>query len=381
MEIAIIGLPQSGKTTVFNALTGGHAEATGAGGGGAQMHVGVVKVADPRLEILAGMYNPRKVVYPEIKYWDLPAFEPSSRSQSASSSFSSSFSIEGQSRNILQGADAFLVVLRDFTDPAIVHPSGDVDAGRDLRTVLGDLSLADLVVLERVSERLEDGVRKALPSERPAVVRQLEAVKKAKQGIEDGVPLRRQQLTVSESASLAEYQLLTGKPVIPAFNVDESRSSDEGHSLDRLGPDVLGLEAAEAEAIGAVWLCAKLEADLALMTEEEAEEFRQELGLSESAMSKVVRVSYDTVGLVSFLTVGEDEVRAWSIPSGLPAQEAAGTIHTDFSRGFIRAEVIPYDDLIRCGSVAQGRKEGVLRSEGKGYAVSDGDVINFLINT
>ena len=132
--------------------------------------------------------------------------------------------------------------------------------------------------------------------------------------------------------------------------------------------------------MGSVCLSAKLEAELSLMPAEEADEFRQELGLAESAMAKVVRVTYDTVGLVSFLTVGEDEVRAWSIPSGLPAQDAAGTIHTDFTRGFIRAEVIPYDDLIRCGSLAQGRKEGVLRSEGKTYSVRDGDVINFLIN-
>ena len=375
MEIAIIGLPQSGKTTLFNALTGGHAEATGAGGGGAQMHVGVVKVDDPRLEVLARMYNPKKVVYPEIKYWDLPAFEPSARSQTSSGPSSGSFNLEGQSRNILQGADAFIVAVREFTDPAVVHPAGSVDPGRDLRSVLEDLLLADLMVLERVSERLDADVMKAPTAERPAMLRKSEIVKKVKQGIEDGVPLRRQRLTASESVLLAEYQLLTGKPVVAAFNVDESQ--DSGYDISLQG---LGLETAEAETVGSVCLCAKLEADLALMSGEEAEEFRQGLGLAESAMAKVVRVTYDTVGLVSFLTVGDDEVRAWSIPSGLPAQEAAGTIHTDFTRGFIRAEVIPYDDLIRCGSIAQGRKEGVLRSEGKTYGVRDGDVINFLIN-
>ena len=356
---------------MFNALTGGHAEATGTRGAGAQMHVGVVKVDDPRLEVLARMYHPRKVVYPEVKYWDLPAFEPSSRSKASSGSFN----LEGQSRNILQGADAFLVVVRDFTDPAIVHPTGTVDPGRDLRSFLEDLILAHLVVLERASERLDDGIMKALPADRPAALRKSEIVKKVKQGIEDGIPLRRQELTASESVLLAEYQLLTGKPVIAAFNVDESREADENISLE-----ALGLGAADAETMGSVCLCAKIEADLAVMPAEEADEFRQELGLAESAMAKVVRVTYDTVGLVSFLTVGEDEVRAWSIPSGLPAQEAAGTIHTDFTRGFIRAEVIPYDDLIRCGSIAQGRKEGVLRSEGKTYGVRDGDVINFLIN-
>ncbi len=375
MEIAIIGIPQSGKTTLFNALTGGHAEATGAGGAGAQMHVGVVKVDDPRLPVLAEMYNPKKVVYPEIKYWDLPAFEPSARSQASSGSSSGSFNLEGQSRNILQSADAFLVAVRDFADPAVVHPAGSVDPGRDLRSVLEDLILADLVVLERATERMEDGVKKAPNSERPAMLRKSEIVKKVKQGIENGVPLRRQQLTGSESVLLAEYQLLTGKPVIAAFNIDESRDSGESISLESVG-----LASGDAEAVGSVCLSAKLEAELSLMPAEEADEFRQELGLAESAMAKVVRVTYDTVGLVSFLTVGEDEVRAWSIPSGLPAQDAAGTIHTDFTRGFIRAEVIPYDDLIRCGSLAQGRKEGLLRSEGKTYSVRDGDVINFLIN-
>jgi len=244
-----------------------------------------------------------------------------------------------------------------------------------VRSVLEDLILADLVVLDRVMERLDGGVLKAPTAERPTMLRKLEIVKKVKQAIEDGVPLRRQELTSSESLLLAEYQLLTGKPVIAAFNVDESRDADESVSLKELG-----LEAPDAETVGSVCLSAKLEAELALMPAEEADEFRQELGLAESAMAKVVRVTYETVGLVSFLTVGEDEVRAWSIPSGLPAQDAAGTIHTDFTRGFIRAEVIPYDDLIRCGSLAQGRKEGVLRSEGKTYSVRDGDVINFLIN-
>ncbi|PKB83090.1 MAG: hypothetical protein BZY88_03220 [SAR202 cluster bacterium Io17-Chloro-G9] len=363
MEIAIIGLPQSGKTTVFNALTRGQADTTGAGGVGAQMHVGVAKVVDPRLAVLAEMYHPRKVVYPEIKYWDLPAVETRSKSQG----------VGGQSQNILQAADAFLLVVRSFTDPAVVHPSGSIDVVRDLESALGEIALADLVGLERISQRLEDGVKKSLPSERPALIRQLDTVVKVKRGIEEGVPLRRQQLTASEQTGLAEYQLLTGKPVIVAVNTGESAPEVRLEHLDISG----GI----ADGLGQVSLCASLESDLGQMTDEEAEEFRRELGLDQSAMNRVIEVSYDTVGLVSFLTVGEDEVRAWSVSKDLPAQDAAGTIHTDFSRGFIRAEVIPYEDLVRCGSIAQGRKEGVLRSEGKSYSVQDGDVINFLINT
>ena len=366
MDIAIIGLPQSGKTTVFDALTLGQATTASAGGSAAQMRVGVVKVIDPRLAVLADIYHPRKVVYPEIKYWDLPQFESAAKPQGSIPA------TEGQSRNILQSADAFLLVLRAFTNPAVVHPFGSMDLARDLESVLGDLTLADLVALERVCQRLEDRVKKAVPTERQAFARQLDAAQKVKQGIEDGVPLRDQQLTPSEQAGLAEYQLLTGKPVIVAINTDESAILTPLEELGVPGNLVAGL--------GQVSLCAKLESDLVSMTDEEAEEFRTQLGLEESAMSRVIKASYETVGLVSFLTVGEDEVRAWSVSAGIDAQGAAGTIHTDFSRGFIRAEVIPYDHLVRCGSVAQGRKEGVLRSEGKTYQVRDGDVINFLVN-
>ena len=235
------------------------------------MHVGVVKVLDPRLPVLAEIYHPRKVVYPEIKYWDLPQFEAPAKSQGSAPG------IEGQSRNILQSADAFLLVLREFTNPAVVHPFGSTDLARDLESVLGDLTLADLVVLDRVCQRLEDRVKKAVPAERQTHARQLDVVQKVKQAIEDGVPLRDQQLTASEQAALSEYQLLTGKPVIVAVNTDESALQV---SLEELGVP-LSLTA----GLGQVSLCAKLESDLVSMTDEEAEEFRTELGLAESAMS------------------------------------------------------------------------------------------------
>jgi GTP-binding protein YchF len=362
MDIAIIGLPQSGKTTVFNALTHSQASTTGAGSSAAEMHIGVVKVPDPRLDTLAKMFHPQKIVSAEIKYWDLPGPDFTTRSQG----------ISGKHRNILQGADAFLLVVRAFTNPAVVHPMGSVNPRRDLEAVLSELTFADLEVLERAVERLEDNIKKSKPPDRPGLARHLEAVQKVKQGLEEDVPLRRQQLTDSETSFLVNYQLLTAKPVIVAFSTDEP---SPGLSLGQLelAPEL-------TTGLGEVSLSAKLEAELALMSDEEAAEFREDLGLGESALSQVIRVSYQTVGLVSFLTIGEDEVRAWSVPEGLPAQEAAGAIHSDFYRGFIRAEVIPYPDLARCGSLAQGRKEGVLRSEGKTYPVKDGDVIHFLVN-
>ena len=357
MDIAIIGLPQSGKTTTFNVLTAGHGAATGGGSAG-PVQVGVVKVIDQRLTVLGGMYLPRKVVYAEIKYWDLPPADRANRNQG----------LAGRHRNILQGADALLLVVRAFDDDL----QGAAQPAGDLAGMLSELALADLETLERVEARLSDSLKKSKPAERPALIPQAEAVRKCREFLESGIRVRQQELSPSERTAIVDYQLLTDKPIIVAFNTDESGEA----------PDIgsLGLPSELTDGLGTVALCARLEEDLALMTEDEADEFRDALGLSESAVDRVKQVCYETVGLVSFLTVGEDEVRAWPVRDGIPALDAAGTIHTDFVRGFIRAEVIHYDDLVRCGSVAQGRKEGVLRSEGKTYMVKDGDVINFLIN-
>ena len=353
MDIAIIGLPQSGKTTIFNALTAGNSTSTGAGGAG-PMQVGVVKVIDPRLAVLNEMYHPKKVIHPEIKYWDLPPMDRESTSANQI--------LSGRQRNILQAADALLLVVRAFDDPALLHPLETIDPGRDVKMLLEELALADLQALEGAEKRLDDGLKKAKPADRPAMIPQLETVQKVKAALEDGIPMKSQTLTPSEIATLVDFQLLTSKSVMVGFNIGESEVAPTLESL--------GITADMADGLGEVGLCAKLEDDLAMMDAEEAEEFRKAMELEEPA-----------VGLVSFLTVGEDEVRAWPVPTGIEAQMAAGTIHTDFTRGFIRAEVIAYEDLIRCGSLAQGRKEGVLRSEGKTYEVKDGDVINFLIKT
>ena len=358
MDIAIIGLPQSGKSATFNALTSGHAATEGGSAGPVQ--VGVVKVFDPRLVALEKMYDPRKVVFAEIKFWDLPP-SPAERAQRNEV-------LSGRHRNILQGVDSLLMVVRAFDDDL----QGPSDPARDLSAMLNELALADLETLDRAETRFADALKKSRPAERPAIQMQADAVRKAKEALESGVRLREQELTQTERGALVDYQLLTDKPIVVAFN------SDESGEVPRLSG--LGLPEEVISGIGEVHLCARLEEDLALMPEEEAEEFRDALGISEAAVERVKQVCYNTVGLVSFLTVGEDEVRAWPVPDGMRALDAAGAIHTDFTRGFVRAEVIHYDDLMRCGSVAQGRREGVLRSEGKTYPVKDGDVINFLVN-
>ena len=357
MDIAIIGLPLSGKTSTFNALTSRHGAATGGGTAG-PVQVGVVKVVDQRLTILKTMYQPRKVVYAEMRFWDLPPADRANRNQA----------LAGRHRNILQGAGALLLVVRAFDDDL----QGAADPAGDLSGMLSELALADLQTLERVEARLADSLKKSKPAERPALIPQADAVRKCREALESGVRVRQQDLSHSERSAIVDYQLLTDKPLMVAFNTDESCEATALESL--------GLSSDMTDGLGAVSLSARLEQDLALMSDDEAEEFRDALGISESAIERVKQVCYETVGLVSFLTVGEDEVRAWPVPVGIPALDAAGTIHTDFIRGFIRAEVIHYDDLVRCGSVVQGRKEGVLRSEGKTYPVKDGDVINFLIN-
>ena len=348
MDIAVIGLPQSGKSSVFNALTARHSTATGAGGAG-QIQVGVVKVIDPRLAVLDGMYHPKKVIHAEIKFWDLPPIDRESASANQV--------LSGRQRNILQASDALLLVVRVFEDPALLHPLGGVDPGRDVKVLLEELALADLEALERAETRLGDGLKKAKPAERPAMIPQLATVQKVKANLEEGIPMKSQTLTPSEITALADFQLLTAKPVVIAFNTGEL---DPTPSLSGVGvPDEV------AGGLGEVGLCAKLEEDLATMETDEAEGFREVMGLEEPAVERVKQVCYDTVGLVSFLTVGEDEVRAWPVPAGIFAQMAAGTIHTDFTRGFIRAEVITYDDLVRCGSlcesIAWGRASSVDR--------------------
>ena len=362
MEIGIIGLPGSGKTTVFNALTGGRASVAAYG---TKPNVGMAAVPDTRLGKLAEIYQPRKIVAAMVSYVDVPPpATPSGRTRG----------ISGQYLNDLQRVDALLVVARAFDDETVLHVDGSVDPFRDVENMMLELLFSDLDLLERRLQRLEERSKGAKVAERDAIEKERVLLEGIKEQLEGEIPIRDQRFTREQSDRLRGFQFLTSKPLIVLLNIHED-DLRESHRLEgRLAEMVQG------PSVRAATICGKLEMDLAQMDESEESEFRQAVGAGESGMNRIIRLSYDVVGLVSFLTVGEDEVRAWEVAEGTAASRAAGKIHTDLEQGFIRAEVVPYDDLIACGSLAEARRRGVLRQEGKEYVVQDGDVMNVLFN-
>jgi GTP-binding protein YchF len=364
MELGIIGLPQSGKTTLFNALTRGHAE-TGTYGASIEPNIGVVKVPDPRLDALVPLFNPKKTTYADVRYVDFPATAMAGFGREGPS---------GQFIAALARTDAFIQVVRAFHNEAVPHPEGSVDPARDIAALHLELIFADLAFLERQLERMDTAFRSARAGEREGLQRQVDLYTRLKAALEREEPLRDQAISDDERKMLSGFPLLTLKPVLVLLNVDEG---DAGRT-EELAEAVRATQGGEHVAVLAI--AGKLEEDLAQMSPEEGEEFRRELGLQASGLDAVVRQSYALLGLISFLTVGPDECRAWTLRRGATAPEAAGTIHSDLQRGFIRAEVIQWSDLLECGTYAEARKRGLLRSEGKGYVVQDGDVLNILFN-
>ncbi|MBI4498546.1 MAG: redox-regulated ATPase YchF [Chloroflexi bacterium] len=365
MDIGILGLPRSGKTTIFNALTRGHAQLTGHAGGAAEPNVGVVKVPDPRLETLAAMFHPKKVTPAEITYLDMVG---------TPRGFGKGEGISGPFLNQLARADALLHVVRAFENPAVPHVAESVDPDRDIATVNLELAFSDLGILERRLERLQLGLKAAKPQEREAIHREQEFLGGIRTQLEAEVPLREQTFTDEEARSLEGYQFLTAKPLILLLNIGEDQIDQQQAIEARYR------ERYARPGIALVALCGRLEMDLTQMSEEEAGEFRAEMGLPESGLARMIQVCYDLLGLMSFLTAGPEEVRAWTIRKGTSAPKAAGKIHSDFERGFIRAEVVRFDDLMATGSLAEARRQGLLRSEGRTYIMQDGDVVEFLFN-
>ena len=366
MQIAIVGLAGSGKTTVFNTLTRGHAQ-TG-GYGGMELHVGTVKVPDERLDRLAEIFKPKKIVQADVTYFDLPAPPASSEGRIGTEE------LPADQLARLREADALLHVVRAFEDGAVPHPEGSVDAWRDLERLDLEFIMADLSVMEKRIERLKMSGHHGTPAERESNDRELELLERLHGPLAAGTPLRAEGLTPDEEKSIRGFRFLTQKPVLVLLNVGEA-------DLPREAEIVAGI-AGRYGQVGALVdaLSAKIEMELGELEPEESGVFMEELGLKESSLDRVIRLSYRLLGLISFLTAGPDEVRAWPIPDGSSAVDAAGAIHTDLARGFIRAEVVPYEDLLALKTMAESRKHGKLRSEGRTYQVHDGDVVEILFS-
>ena len=368
LRAALIGFGSSGKTTLFQLMTSAR-EAGRAAHGKGDVSVGISKVPDARLDRLNAMYSPRKVVPATVEFTDLamPGGTGGAQALVDVAAF--------------KNADALVHVLRAFLDPTVPHPSGSVDPARDGQAMEDELILADLGVAERRVERIEKDLKKGRTTE---LERERDVVTLCRTTLEAGRPLRALDLKGEDLKRLRGFQFLSAKPLLIVINLDESQLAGGGDAATRIdrAADAAGLTSFLSHAAtAAVAVCAKIELEIGQLERADAAAFLADLGLSASGLDRVIRASYDLLGYISFFTVGEDENRAWSIPRNTPAQLAAGEIHSDITRGFIRAEVVNYDHLIGRGSMAACRDHGEVRLEGKEYVVQDGDIINFRFAT
>ena len=333
--------------------------------GKGDVNIGISKVPDDRLDALTAMYNPRKRVPATVEFTDIIA--------PARSGAQALVDVAGY-----KNADALVHVVHAFRDQSVPHPSGSIDPARDAQAMEDELILADLGVAERRLERLEKDLKKGRSAE---LEKERDLVHRCQRALEEGKSLRALELTGEDLKRLRGFQFLSAKPLLLVINLDEGDVSEVGSSVEKAAENS-GLTAFLAHAsTRAVALCAKIELEISQLEGDDAKAFLSDLGLSESGLNRVIRTSYDLLGYMSFFTVGEDECRAWSIARGTSAQLAAGEIHTDIQRGFIRAEVVAYDALIARGSMAACRDHGEVRLEGKEYIVQDGDIINFRFAT
>ena len=364
MQLAIIGLPYSGKTTIFNAATRGAAQVAGYSSS-AKPNLGVAKVPDGRLDVLTELYRPDKTTPAEVTFVDLPA---------APDGLGHTKGVSGEYLNQLQMVDALVIVARAFEDPSVPDAGDGVDAFRDIEAMLYELVFSDLEILERRLERIDQRSKGTRAGDRDALLRERKLISRLKDGLEGGVPVRDQPLSADELRRVNEFQFLTAKPGIMVVNAGEDQMDSADEMQARLDD-----EFAEAGYQSAV-LFGGLEMELAQMSAEDEDIFRDSLGAGEPGLDRMVRLSYQALDQISFFTCGPKDVHAWTITRGDPAVMAARRIHTDMERGFIRAEVVAYDDLVRCSTEAEARRQGVLRQEGKTYTVADGDVMYILFN-
>jgi ribosome-binding ATPase len=367
LKAALIGFGSTGKTTLFQLMTSVRETGRAAHGKG-DATIGISKVPDPRLDRLTSMFNPRKHVPATVEFSDFAA------PGGAAAGVQSLVDVAAY-----KNADALVHVIRSFEDPTIPHPSGSVNPGGDAQAMDDELILADLGVAERRLERLEKDLKKSRSAD---LERERDVIALCRAALEDGRPLRALDLQGDDLKRLRGFQLLSAKPLLIVINLDERQlAGNDVTQIDRVA-DATGLAPFLSRArTAAAAVCARIELEIAQLEPSDRAGFLADLGLTESGLDRVIRASYDLLGYISFFTVGEDECRAWSIPRGTAAQLAAGEIHSDIARGFIRAEVVSYDALIARGSMAQCRDHGEVRLEGKEYVVQDGDIINFRFAT
>ncbi|HEX2193550.1 MAG TPA: DUF933 domain-containing protein [Candidatus Limnocylindria bacterium] len=361
MQVTIVGLPASGKTTVFNALTGGHAQVGGYSGGHAAPNIGVVKVPDERLDRLAELFAPKKTTPADVTYVDVAIPAGATREGTVQPD------VLAQIRN----ADALLHVARAFEGGTSDRPA---DPWREVDELDLEFTVADLGMVEKRLEKLRSSGRHGSASEREQNALEEELLARLEPHLSEGHPLRAMTLTEDEEKRVRGFRFLTQKPVLVVLNIDESRLG-EAAALEADGRSRYAQPHTDVAA-----LAGKIEAELAQLPPEDAALFMEDLGIAEPSRGRIIRLTYRLLGLFSFFTVGPDECRAWTLRNGATAVDAAAAIHSDLARGFIRAEVVTYEDLVRYGSMAEARKGGLLRSEGKAYRVNDGDVVEVLFN-